>query len=527
MLSPNNKLQDRYRIIRHLGQGGMGTVYEAIDERVNCIVVVKEFLKGDPGAFKREAELLANLRHSSLPHVTDHFSVDEGSFLVMDFISGNDLAELLELRGSPFPVNQVLGWADELLKVLEYLHGQGVLHRDIKPPNLKLTRKGKLFLLDFGLAKGAVGQMSTLKTDRSVVGYTPGYASLEQIHEHGTDERSDLYSLSATLYHILTGVRPIDAPTRDLTVDEEKRDPLRPLHELNPQVSLALSAVIHQAMAIRRRERPETAAEMRRLLSMASRALDESHQREAKRGYQEAVRQAQDADAHHPEEEQQRSRQAAEEQARRQRDAEEEKQRAYEAEKVRRRSDAANVMPPVISPPIVAVPPTQNASLPMRVFDASAQTRTLQTPPPIFRPTYSQRASPINVTSGAIGRGANKSRWLLLAAAIALLSVVVFIVVKMIVQRQDEAPLTQLTVEEAQKIEDEKHRLLQAVGITQDNALITEVGKKLEIIDANGQPNSNFRPFLDEHLKWAEKNRAWVQEHRDPVKAREYVMAHK
>src|SRR6185503_8869523 len=104
--------------------------------------------------------------------VMDYFSETDGDFLVMEFIPGHDLAELLELRGGPFPQEQVLQWADELLKVVEYLHAQRppIIHRDIKPANLKLTKQGEIFLLDFGLAKGSAGQMPTLETSRSVRG---------------------------------------------------------------------------------------------------------------------------------------------------------------------------------------------------------------------------------------------------------------------------------------------------------------------------------------------------------------------
>src|SRR5438105_2568877 len=144
MLSPNTILQNRYRIVRELGHGGMGTVYEAVDQRVNCIVALKETTAGGDAearrAFEREASLLGNLRHSTLPKVMDYFTEDGGDFLVMEFIPGYDLAELIESRASPFPQSQVLRWADELLKVLEYLHKQEppILHRDIKPSNLKL-----------------------------------------------------------------------------------------------------------------------------------------------------------------------------------------------------------------------------------------------------------------------------------------------------------------------------------------------------------------------------------------------------
>src|SRR5687767_3584294 len=125
MISPNTILQGRYRIIQQLGAGGMGAVYQAMDENLSCVVAVKEtFAATDEQrrAFKREAELLANLTHPALPRVTDHFTLDNGQFLVMQFVSGNDLAELLSLRERPFSSNTVVEWADQLLDALEELH---------------------------------------------------------------------------------------------------------------------------------------------------------------------------------------------------------------------------------------------------------------------------------------------------------------------------------------------------------------------------------------------------------------------
>ena len=275
MLSPNYILQNRYRIVRLLGEGGMGAVYEAIDQRVSCLVALKETLMGtddeSKDAFQREAALLANLRQPSLPKVMDYFSEGEGLFLVMEYIPGYDLAELLELRGSPFPQDQVLRWADELLKVIHYLHTRHppILHRDIKPANLKLTKQGEIFLLDFGLAKGAAGQMPTIKTSKSVRGYTPVFSSLEQIHGKGTDPRSDLYSLGATLYTMLTGQAPVDSPTRFAAAEDEEKDPLPTVHQINPNIFPAVSDVIHQAMAVRRKDRFSSAAAMRTALREA------------------------------------------------------------------------------------------------------------------------------------------------------------------------------------------------------------------------------------------------------------------
>jgi molecular chaperone DnaK len=275
MLAPDTILQSRYRVLRQFGRGGMGTVYEAVDERLGTTVALKEAHFTDEHLrrqFEREARLLARLRHPAMTRVIDHFQDSSGQFLVMDFIAGEDLSELLQKKGGALAPAEVLAWADQLLDALEYLHSQEppVVHRDIKPQNLKLTARNQIILLDFGLAKGFAGHMTGVAATGSIFGYTPHYAPLEQIQGTGTDPRSDLYSLAATLYHLLTNVTPPNVLERVMVTTEGQPDPLSPAHEVNRLVSPELAAVLSKALAVGRRQRFATAAEMRQALRGAS-----------------------------------------------------------------------------------------------------------------------------------------------------------------------------------------------------------------------------------------------------------------
>src|SRR6266850_4763376 len=254
MLTADTVLQGRYRIGRQLGQGGMGAVYEAVDERLDTIVALKETLFTDEKLrkqFEREARLLARMHHPALPRVSDHFNESEGQFLVMQYIAGEDLFGMLAQRNGPFPQAEVMRWADQLCDALDYLHTQDpqIIHRDIKPQNLKLTARGQIVLLDFGLAKGAVGQMSVVTTSASIYGYTPNYAPLEQVQGLGTDPRSDIYALAATLYHLLTNVKPTDALTRAADNVNGQQDPLPPANHVTAQVSGAVAAMLDKGMS--------------------------------------------------------------------------------------------------------------------------------------------------------------------------------------------------------------------------------------------------------------------------------------
>lgn len=277
MIETGTVLQNRYRIDEKIGQGGMGNVYVATDERFKSRVAIKETIFEDANlrkAFEREARLLNSLKHHALPRVSDHFDDSDGQFLVMEFIAGEDLAERMEKNGEAFPLSTVLNWANQLCDALEYLHAQDIIHRDIKPQNLKLTPDGQIVLLDFGLAKGNANDGSNQTAAKSIFGFSRNYASLEQIQGAGTEPRSDLYSLGATLYHLLTGIPPADALTRAMNVLNKQSDPLVPAHLINNHVPSGVATVLQNAMALNANERPDSAKAMREQLDASDKSVD-------------------------------------------------------------------------------------------------------------------------------------------------------------------------------------------------------------------------------------------------------------
>jgi Tol biopolymer transport system component len=254
-------LEQRYRIETLLGQGGMGAVYRAIDLKFNTPVAIKENLTITPDAqrqFTREAGLLHQLRHPNLPRVTDHFSIPgQGQYLVMDHIDGDDLKCLLARQG-PLPEVQALDWIGQVLDALEYLHSRQVIHRDVKPANVKITLQGQVFLVDFGLAKVYdPGQETTI----GARGATPGYAPPEQYGQGRTDARSDVYSAGATLYSLLCGQVPPDA--LDMVI---RRGNLPSLRQLAPRVSPHVESAVVCAMQTVPEDRFQTARDFHRAL---------------------------------------------------------------------------------------------------------------------------------------------------------------------------------------------------------------------------------------------------------------------
>jgi eukaryotic-like serine/threonine-protein kinase len=259
-------LHNRYRIEQIIAQGGMGAIYQAVDESLGVKVAVKENLfstEESTRQFRREATMLAGLRHPNLPRVTDHFVIpDQGQYLVMDFIEGDDLKQLIAKRGRLVEDEAVLIGAT-ICDALTYLHTRQpeIVHRDIKPGNIKVAPDEQVYLVDFGLAKeSSSGQSTTLGAQA----LTPGFAPPEQ-YGTGTDPRSDIYSLGATLFAALAGQIPEDALARAMGSAE-----LTPLRKYNPAVSERTAAVIEKAMAVDINQRYQTAEEFKQALLNAN-----------------------------------------------------------------------------------------------------------------------------------------------------------------------------------------------------------------------------------------------------------------
>jgi hypothetical protein len=270
-LTPGTELrhgQRHYRIEATIGAGGQGEVYRAHDLKTDTIVALKLPLHlGERATAQaaREIRLLRTLTHPVFPRLLDDFLLPGGEhILVMSFIAGEDLGVQLRSRRTPFPIEQVLRWADILLDGLAAIHQQNIIHRDIKPDNLKADGD-TIMLLDLGLAK----ELDTTTTV-TIPGLTPAYAPIEQLDLDELDPRSDLYALAATLYHLLTGVLPAHARKRQKDVARGQADPLQPAHESPARIPLPISRVLHTALALDRADRPAHAAVLRQQLRDAA-----------------------------------------------------------------------------------------------------------------------------------------------------------------------------------------------------------------------------------------------------------------
>jgi eukaryotic-like serine/threonine-protein kinase len=284
-LQPGDILRERYHIVGLIGAGGMGAVYLSNDNRLEgrqCALketlplptLNPEIAQAARRQFYQEASTLARLDHPGLPKVSDFFSIDDRDYLVMDYVPGRNLMEIIteSRREARFLDEQtVLGWIDQLCDTLIYLHSRQpvVLHRDIKPANIKLTPEGRLKLVDFGLVKPLDPDDPSTLTGLQGSGSLP-YAPLEQYVDHlgHTDARSDLYALGATLYHLLTGNTPSSAQERFLTPES-----LPPVRQVNPAISLGVDEAIMMAMSLHPKDRPASVALWRQVLHSSDSTL--------------------------------------------------------------------------------------------------------------------------------------------------------------------------------------------------------------------------------------------------------------
>jgi serine/threonine-protein kinase len=280
MLTPlksGEVLRSRYKILRVIGQGGMGSIYLADDLRLEgrqCALKEVEHDKSLPpemlqqarDQFFREASVLARLDHPNLPKVSDFFSIGGRDYLIMDFVPGKDLRTIMtEARqaGKFLSENDILSWANQLSDALTYLHSlkPPILHRDIKPSNLKLTPSGLVKLVDFGLVKILASEEMTITIlqGRGTAIYIP----LEQYGGDSghTDVRSDVYAFGATLYHLLTNQAPAEARERFLHPEA-----LVLPRQINPDVSLRVERAVMWAMNLHPTERPQDVETFRQAL---------------------------------------------------------------------------------------------------------------------------------------------------------------------------------------------------------------------------------------------------------------------
>ena len=284
------KTISHYRIVRQLGAGGMGVVYEAEDTRLGRSVAVKflssELAKDAPmlERFEREARAASALNHPGICTVHAIEQADGQSFIVMELVDGEPLST--RLAGHPMEIGQLLDLATQMADALESAHAKGIVHRDLKPMNMMVTARGQVKILDFGLAKfagpGAVNVHTASPTaapreDLTAAGTVFGtvhYMSPEQARGLATDTRTDLFSLGAILYQMASGDRPFEGDTQAVIFDAIlNRDP-RPLADANPAMPEALGPILEKALEKDRNLRYQTATELKTDLLRLRRKLD-------------------------------------------------------------------------------------------------------------------------------------------------------------------------------------------------------------------------------------------------------------
>jgi eukaryotic-like serine/threonine-protein kinase len=299
MPATNEVLQDgRYKLNHQFPVNDDGIVFDAYDTVSDTKVLVKEIVvrmnrvttpaqqEQLKTAFANQAKVLTSIHHDTLINVHDFFSETNRQFLVMEALEGRELSDLISKEGKGFAVESVVRWADQLLDGLNYLHTfePSIIHKNIRPDNIKLTADNRVKLLAFGLADGSDTRISTNAStgDDADISYSPleqAWESLdsasqrviadsygeqeEKVLRLPLDESSDIYSLGATLYHLLTGTKPVSALERAIEILDGNADPLPMPSSINPKVPESVSKLVLTAVQVKRSERFRSAAQMR------------------------------------------------------------------------------------------------------------------------------------------------------------------------------------------------------------------------------------------------------------------------
>ena len=270
-----------YQVNRVLGQGGFGITYQGVDTRLNRPVAIKEFFpegcwregttvissgrwtvktySDAKQKFLQEGQTLGQFNHLGIVRVFYYFEENNTAYMVMEYLQGCSLADLLKQRGGKFRESEALHYIQKICQGLEVLHQSQFLHQDIKPDNVMLTKDDRVVLIDFGAAR----DFNPRNSQRFTPIFTPGYAPLEQYGQtlkFGTF--TDIYALGATLYHLLTGVVPPSAVERAAGIE------LKPVCQLNPQISPYVSLAVNQALAMEVQERTQSVQEFLDLLRL-------------------------------------------------------------------------------------------------------------------------------------------------------------------------------------------------------------------------------------------------------------------
>src|SRR5216683_8218862 len=269
-IQPGDVLGERYEILKRLGEGGMGAVYKAHDrelERLVALKIIRPELARNPEIlrrFKQELILARQVTHKNVIRIYDLGQADGIKFITMDFVEGRDLRKLLVEKGK-FPPEQAARIMLQICRALEAAHAEGVIHRDLKPQNIMLDASGRVYVMDFGIARSV--DLPGMTQTGALIG-TPEYMSPEQGRGETLTERSDLFSMGIIFYELLTGKSPYHSDTPLATLWKRMTEKVTPPVVLDPTLPQALSNIVVKALEIEPKNRFASAREMAQQLEI-------------------------------------------------------------------------------------------------------------------------------------------------------------------------------------------------------------------------------------------------------------------